>query len=326
MTKKKKKKPVGGLKANKATPPKKLTSKSATSKKSLKAKKTAKKTTTKKKAQQVLSNKRWKSTRTATGKVKKGRKRSTKLKRQTEQNRYQTIVKAISEYYKKAGSPLKRADLYAEYRKIRDDYSNIPLAMLLPQFSKLVVRRVGKRIFPNELQLGIPWYQFEDEMTAPYAQRYFLSKDTITLDLSCLVPYVPDMTFPYIKVIGNYRNLYNNQTFRTQVKGESPVPEFLIDWSRSDMKKGEYVFVLVECPPVVGVTPPPKPSGQVIYTTPTEGTLPTISTATIDSMIQDKLEDKKDIRDAYRNKDISFQDYQKKIDKLDKEINNLKSQ
>ena len=332
MAKKKKSKKQSGLKANKTGLTKKSVSKSPISKKSVKPKKTAKTKAKKKKAQQILSKQSWRSTKTATGKLKKGRKRSLKLQRQGEQSRYQQIVKAISDYYKKAGTPLKRADLYKEYRRIRDNYSNIPLAVLLPRYNTLVVQQKGKRVFPNELQLGIPWYQFEDEMTAPYSQRYFLSKDSITLDLSCLQPMVPDMTFPYIKVIGNYKKLYNNITFRTQVKAiKSPVPEFLIDWSKSNVSKGIYVFVLVDCPPITGVQPAPKPTalppGAIPqYPTPgIPGAMPSISASIIEKEISSKLDEKINANTAYKNKEISYREYQDIINKLDKEIDNLKS-
>lgn len=56
----------------------------------------------KKKAQQILSKQTWKSTRDSKGNIRKGRRKSLKLKTQGDKNRYQQIVKAISDYYKKA--------------------------------------------------------------------------------------------------------------------------------------------------------------------------------------------------------------------------------
>jgi hypothetical protein len=51
----------------------------------------------------VVADKFWKSEKDSTGKITKGRKRKKKLSRKEEKNRYQSIVKTISEYYKKAG-------------------------------------------------------------------------------------------------------------------------------------------------------------------------------------------------------------------------------
>ena len=63
----------------------------------------ARKKTTKRKAKQILSKETWKQSRDSKGNLKKGRKKSIKLTTQADRNRYQTIVKAISDYYKKAG-------------------------------------------------------------------------------------------------------------------------------------------------------------------------------------------------------------------------------
>jgi hypothetical protein len=57
----------------------------------------------KKKAKDILSDKRWKASRDASGKITKGRRKSKKLSRTQDQNRYQSIIKTLSEYYKKAG-------------------------------------------------------------------------------------------------------------------------------------------------------------------------------------------------------------------------------
>ncbi len=63
----------------------------------------ARKKTTKTKAKQILSKETWKKTRDSKGKLQKGRRKTLKLKTQGDKNRYQSIVKAISDYYKKAG-------------------------------------------------------------------------------------------------------------------------------------------------------------------------------------------------------------------------------
>ena len=83
-------------------------------KKSVKSTSTISKGKTKKVVKEFFDNKRWKTTTDATGKKIKGRKRSKKLSRQTEGNRYQTIIKTLSDYYKKAG--LRLLSLF--YRKL----------------------------------------------------------------------------------------------------------------------------------------------------------------------------------------------------------------
>ena len=66
-------------------------------------KKTSKsKLSLKQKAKSILSKETWRDKRDIQGKLKKGRKKSIKLITQGDANRYQQIVKAISDYYKKA--------------------------------------------------------------------------------------------------------------------------------------------------------------------------------------------------------------------------------
>ena len=218
----------------------------ATRKKPLKSPKkaVARKKTTKTKAKQVLSKETWKKTRDSKGKLQKGRRKTLKLKTQGDKNRYQSIVKAISDYYKKAGTPLKRKDLYKEYRRVRDNYSNYPLSVLIPQFNRIVIQNAGTRQFPPSLTLGIPWYQFEDEMTAGFSQAYFRLNDTIQLDLGIVTPSIPNMSFPYSQIIGKYKKLYNNISFRQAVKAKSTYYEFEYDQANSDPSKGIYIFVL----------------------------------------------------------------------------------
>ena len=88
-------------------------------KKSVKSTSTSSKGKTKKVVKEFFDNKRWKTTTDATGKKIKGRKRSKKLSRQTEGNRYQTIIKTLSDYYKKAG--LRLLSLF--YRKLTKKFN-----------------------------------------------------------------------------------------------------------------------------------------------------------------------------------------------------------
>ena len=85
------KKKKGVSNSNKSNKSSKATKKSNKSKLSLKQK-----------AKKILSKETWRDTRDIKGKLKKGRKKSIKLITQGDANRYQKIVKAISDYYKKA--------------------------------------------------------------------------------------------------------------------------------------------------------------------------------------------------------------------------------
>tara|TARA_B100001094_G_scaffold103246_1_gene99527 strand:- start:2375 stop:2803 length:429 start_codon:yes stop_codon:yes gene_type:complete len=85
------KKKKGVSNSNKSIKSSKATKKSNKSKLSLKQK-----------AKKILSKETWRDTRDIKGKLKKGRKKSIKLITQGDANRYQQIVKAISDYYKKA--------------------------------------------------------------------------------------------------------------------------------------------------------------------------------------------------------------------------------
>ena len=87
-------------KGDKETKKKKVTSDNT--KKSVKSVKRRKKKTASS-IKKVVADKFWKSDKDASGKITKGRKRKKKLSRKEEKNRYQSIVKTISEYYKKAG-------------------------------------------------------------------------------------------------------------------------------------------------------------------------------------------------------------------------------
>ena len=316
----------------------KKVSKGNSSKTPKKAKKTPKKSSNKlttskgkqlKKAfSKILSKETW---REKPGRA--PRRKSIKLTTQGDKNRYQQIVKAISDYYKGVGKPLKRGDLYKEYRKIRDDYSNVPLSVLIPQFDRLVIKGQGTRQFPNELQLGIPWYQFEDEMTDGYSQRYFLLNNTIILDLSILTPNVPNMRFPYSQIIGNYKKLYNNITFRQQVKQKGTYYEFQIDWSRSDIKKGIYVFILVAVSATPATTPTPTPIGRIISQQPPGAILPGPIGQVMGfderseyiQQITSLRETQKIITQAFKNKDMTYQQYKMEIDDLNDAISDLQN-
>ena len=298
-------------------------------KKTSKTLKTSKGKQLKKAFSKILSKETW---REKPGRA--PRRKSLKLTTQGDKNRYQQIVKAISDYYKGVGKPLKRADLYKEYRKIRDDYSNVPLSVLIPQFDRLVIKGQGTRQFPNELQLGIPWYQFDDEMTDGYSQRYFLLNDTIILDLSILKPNVPNMRFPYSKIIGNYKKLYNNITFRQQVKQKGTYYEFQIDWSRSDIKKGIYVFILVAISATPISTPTPTPGiGRKIAQQPPGAILPGPIGQVMGfderseyiQQITSLRETQKILTQAFKNKDMTYQQYKMEMDDINDAINDLQN-
>ena len=107
-----------------------------------------------------------------------------------------------------------------------------------------MIQNAGTRQFPPSLTLGIPWYQFEDEMTAGFSQAYFRLNDTIQLDLGIVTPSIPNMSFPYSQIIGKYKKLYNNISFRQAVKAKSTYYEFEYDQANSDPSKGIYIFVL----------------------------------------------------------------------------------
>jgi len=323
-----KKKPIKGL-ANKQT-----TSKSAKAKKPVKSKKSTKKrakSVSKKKAQAILSSKRWKTTRDKTGKLVKGTRRKKKLT--LDKNRYQTIIKTLSDYHKEAGSPLKRTALYKEYRRIRDEFSNTPLSILIPQFETLVIKKKGTRTMPTPLILGIDWYVFEDVMTAPYSQQYFRRNDIIVLDLSCLG--LPNMSFPYSKVIGSYNKLYNDYLFRTAVKNAHATqnyPMFKYDNINSDEigSPGTYIFVLVDCPPVAGV-PQRKHKGKVAYKTPTKPTTTPIDTNQqevneLNAQLTSLMKQKEQINDMYIKDKISKSYFENEIINIEDAISEKQSE
>ena len=286
----------------------------------------------KQKAKKILSKETWRDTRDIKGKLKKGRKKSIKLITQGDANRYQQIVKAISDYYKKAGTPLKRKDLYKEYRRVRDEYSNTPLSVLIPQFNRIVIQKKGTRQFPPSLTLGIPWYQFEDEMTANFSQSYFKLNDTIILDLSLIRPKIPNMRFPYKNIIGNYKKLYNNINFRQSVKKKSTYFEFEYDPNQSNIKKGIYVFVLNGVGSGTSViqspmqpkgksiptpqTPLPKPIGDLLGYNDKSEYIKQISNYT---------DMKKNISKAFANKEMTYQQYRMELDDINEEIADLQN-
>ena len=309
------------------------------SKKPLKSPKKAlaRKKTTKSKAKQVLSKETWKQTRDSKGIVKKGRKKSLKLKTQGDKNRYQTIVKAISDYYKKAGTPLKRKDLYKEYRRVRDNYSNYPLSVLIPQFDRIVIQKKATRQFPPSLTLGIPWYQFEDEMTAGFSQSYFRLNDTIVLDLTIITPSIPNMSFPYSQIIGKYKKLYNNISFRQAVKAKSTYYEFEYDQATSNPKKNIYVFILravgsgsgTKQTPVAPITQAgqttgptlPGPIGELLgYDEKGEYIKQITSLREIQSSVASALKEKQMTYTQYR---IEMDNINEEIEELESKIKNL---
>jgi hypothetical protein len=290
------------------------------------------KITTKQKAKKILSKETWKKTRDNKGNLQKGRKKSLKLKVKGDKNRYQAIVKTISDYNKKAGTPLKRKDLYKEYRRVRDTYSNIPLSVLIPQFNRIVIQKKATRQFPPSLTLGMPWYQFEDEMTAGFAQSYFRLNDEIVLDLGIVNPSIPNMRFPYSKIIGNYKKLYNNISFRQAVKMKSTYYEFEYDSASSNVKKGIYVFVLRGVSSGTGVTQTPI---QPIVKTPQQQA-PTLPGPIGDLLgfnekgeyikqITSLRDVQSSIASALKQKQLTYIQYRIEMDNIDEEIEELQN-
>ena len=55
-----------------------------------------------KKKKTLKSNQRWRNKKDASGKIQKGKKRTSRLTRTGEKGRYQTIIHLLSDYYKKA--------------------------------------------------------------------------------------------------------------------------------------------------------------------------------------------------------------------------------
>ena len=280
----------------------------------------------KKKAQQILSKQTWKSTRDSKGNIRKGRRKSLKLKTQGDKNRYQQIVKAISDYYKKAGTPLKRKDLYKEYRRVRDNYSNYPLSVLIPQFNRIVIQKKGTPQFPPSLTLGIPWYEFEDEMTAGYSQSFFKLKDEIILELGAVSPSIPNMRFTYSKIIGSYRKLYNNNIFRQWVKNQSPPAEFQYIKSRS--KKGLYIFKISQ-PSIIPIQPPtPKPPTGTTTVGPTlPGPIGELlgfdEKSEYIKQITALRQTQSSFAEALKNKQMTYTQYRIEIENIQEEIDEL---
>ena len=302
----------------KSNKPVKVTKKTSKSKLSLKQK-----------AKSILSKETWRDKRDIQGKLKKGRKKYIKLITQGDANRYQQILKAISDYYKKAGSPLKRKELYKEYRRVRDNFSNTPLSVLIPQFDRIVIQKKGKRQFPPSLVLGIPWYQFEDELTAGFSQSYFRLNDTIILELDIIKPKISNMRFSYKDIIGKYKSLYNNINFRQTVKKKSTYFEFEYDKSKSNIKKGIYVFVLNGIGSIAPIITPVAP----IKKKSTSTTQSQKSTTGVKSVYDTKGEyikqltslykEKSDFTSMLKNKQITPTQYSIYIDDIKEQIDYL---
>ena len=183
-------------------------------------------------------------------------KKKNQLSRAKEKNRYQKLLSRISTYYKGIGKPLKRQDLYKEYRRIRDDFSWLDINTLTGKnnFKKYVITKNKLRpALPIYLLTPSPWYEFEFLMTKQQTQDYFKSKDTIVLDLSQI--NMNNIQFPYYNVsnkpsiIGIYRKLYQNPNFRRIMKAQSPPLCFEYDDKNSDPDNGIYIFILVDCDP-----------------------------------------------------------------------------
>mgnify|MGYP003655320564 FL=1 len=173
-------------------------------------------------------------------------------------------------------------------------------------------------------------------MTDGYSQRYFLLGDTIILDLSILTPNVPDMRFPFSQIIGNYKSLYNNITFRQQVKQKGTYYEFQIDWSRSDIKKGIYVFILVAISATPASTPSPVPIGQIIAKQPIGAPFPGLpgpigqvmnyeqeKEIILLKQIQTLRETQKDLTGAFKDKQMNYNQYKMDMDDINDAISDL---
>ena len=260
-------------------------------------------------------------------KRKKTRKKSKKLKRSGESNRYQSIVKRLKKYYVDNGIAYTRADLYKKYREIRDEFSYIPISDLITDFEKIVIQRKMTRTFPSILQLPINWYDFEDTMTWPAPQAYFRSNDTIILDLDCLG--MPEMKFPYPNVIGNYRRLYSNPQFRNAVKstkGNRIYPVFEYDSKRSNIKKGEYVFVLEGCYPVSSTTTQPTaPAPTGTTTTPQQPVQQVDIKGELTQQITAIRQQSLIIAEAFRDKQMTYIQYRSEMDNFEEIIDELEN-
>ena len=177
---------------------------------------------------------------------------------------------------------------------------------------------------PFELIAGIDWFEFEDIMTNPNSQKFFRTKDVIELDLTCLVPPVANMKFPYPKIINSYNRLYNNQNFRQQVKAiKSPVPKFQFDPNKSSIKKGYYVFVLVDCPYTPTITPAKTPTPPPI-TTPTTKTATTDEAGEYLKQITAKEQFAANISKAFADGNMGFGSFSSMYDNIQEEIAELK--
>ena len=257
----------------------------------------AKKKSKKSKSKIKSSNKVVKTTKSSKGKVsssktgkKPGNQRKTKKKtrkpitwvnktkqklqvtRTQDKNRYQNLISVISDYYKKAGSPLSRPDLYDEYRRIRDNFSNWDLKDLIADFENIAIKQTKKAGLPQYLTLPIPWYNFEQQMTTGASQNYFKSKSQIVLNLDSI--QLPPDIFKYSTrgrgIVGAYRRLYRNSNFRRIMKNASPPPCFIYDSVNSDPQNDFFIWVLDECLTISPTQAPPQgpPPGGVIYQTP----------------------------------------------------------
>ena len=241
------------------------------------------------------------------------------LSRSKEKNRYQKLLSRISSYYKGIGKPLKRPDLYKEYRRIRDDFSWLDINTLTGKtnFKKYVIQKTKSRPpLPVYLLTPSPWYDFEFLMTKQQTQDYFRSKDQIILDLSQI--NMSNVQFPYydtqnkLSIIGIYRKLYGNPTFRTIMKAQSPPLCFEYDDINSDPANGIYIFVLIDC----------EPEEEKEEKKETKKSDDEFIKGEIAALRKEKLADK----DLYKKGKISKKEYNKREKKIEREISEYKDQ
>jgi len=167
-------------------------------------------------------------------------------------------------------------------------------------------------------------------MTANFSQSYFKLSDTIILDLSLIKPNIPNMRFPYKNIIGNYKKLYNNINFRQAVKKKSTYYEFEYDPNQSNIKKGIYVFVLTGVGSLTPITQTPlPPTGKSIptYQTPLPKPIGDLlgynEKGEYIKQISDYVEMKKNLSTAFKNKEMTYNQYRIEIDDINEQIDEL---
>ena len=143
-----------------------------------------------------------------------------------------------------------------------------------------------------------------------------LSKDQIILDLTQI--NMSNVQFPYydtqnkLSIIGIYRKLYGNPTFRTIMKAQSPPLCFEYDDINSDPDNGIYIFVLIDC----------EPEDEKEEKKETKKSDDEFIKGEIAALRKEKLADK----DLYKKGKISKKEYNKREKKIEREISEYKDQ